>query len=239
MLCAGHHTTTLRSTTAAAGSAWRRRLQQTPARSASSCCLRARSWAVTVQTHTHRGTTTMVKKAHPLAARIKKMMKADEDVGKIAHATPIMIGACCSGAQVTRGVRPVCVGGGGHKGGTRHRAGPVLSLSVLGGSHGDTCVCVCVAVCVCVCVSPPRRRTPTLKAHVLPTPHHASLCHGTRHRGQQAVPWSSSCSACAPALRRWAPRGAPRRSPAATCECSLWRVLRHGGARRRSLRRLR
>ena len=35
----------------------------------------------------------MGRKAHPLAARIKKMMQADEDVGKIAQATPPMIGA--------------------------------------------------------------------------------------------------------------------------------------------------
>jgi hypothetical protein len=32
-------------------------------------------------------------KAHPLAARIKKLMQADEDVGKIAQGTPVMIGA--------------------------------------------------------------------------------------------------------------------------------------------------
>jgi hypothetical protein len=36
----------------------------------------------------------MGRKGHPLAARIKKMMQTDEDVGKIAQATPIMIGAC-------------------------------------------------------------------------------------------------------------------------------------------------
>lgn len=34
----------------------------------------------------------MGRKAHPLAARIKKMMQTDEDVGKIAQATPVMIG---------------------------------------------------------------------------------------------------------------------------------------------------
>jgi hypothetical protein len=34
----------------------------------------------------------MVKKAHPLAARIKKLMQKDEDVGKIAQATPLLIG---------------------------------------------------------------------------------------------------------------------------------------------------
>jgi hypothetical protein len=34
----------------------------------------------------------MGRKAHPLAARIKKIMQADQDVGKIAQATPIMIG---------------------------------------------------------------------------------------------------------------------------------------------------
>lgn len=45
----------------------------------------------------------MGRKGHPLAARIKKIMQTDEDVGKIAQATPIMIGAipalsCCSAA---------------------------------------------------------------------------------------------------------------------------------------------
>lgn len=35
----------------------------------------------------------MGRKGHPLAARIKKMMQTDEDVGKIAQATPVMIGA--------------------------------------------------------------------------------------------------------------------------------------------------
>jgi hypothetical protein len=34
----------------------------------------------------------MGRKGHPLAARIKKIMQTDEDVGKIAQATPIMIG---------------------------------------------------------------------------------------------------------------------------------------------------
>jgi hypothetical protein len=34
----------------------------------------------------------MGRKAHPLAARIKKMMQTDDDVGKIAQATPVMIG---------------------------------------------------------------------------------------------------------------------------------------------------
>ncbi|KAF6252925.1 histone-fold-containing protein [Scenedesmus sp. NREL 46B-D3] len=33
----------------------------------------------------------MGRKAHPLAARIKKMMQTDDDVGKIAQATPVMI----------------------------------------------------------------------------------------------------------------------------------------------------
>ena len=32
------------------------------------------------------------KKSNPLAARIKKVMQADEDVGKIAQATPVLIG---------------------------------------------------------------------------------------------------------------------------------------------------
>jgi hypothetical protein len=36
----------------------------------------------------------MGKKAHPLAARIKRMMQTDEEVGKIAQATPVMIGMC-------------------------------------------------------------------------------------------------------------------------------------------------
>ena len=30
---------------------------------------------------------------HPLAARIKRLMQTDEDVGKIAQATPALIGA--------------------------------------------------------------------------------------------------------------------------------------------------
>jgi hypothetical protein len=34
----------------------------------------------------------MGRKGHPLAARIKKIMQADEEVGKIAQATPLMIG---------------------------------------------------------------------------------------------------------------------------------------------------
>lgn len=29
---------------------------------------------------------------HPLAPRIKKMMQADEDVGKIAQAAPVLLG---------------------------------------------------------------------------------------------------------------------------------------------------
>lgn len=32
------------------------------------------------------------KKACPLAGRIKKLMQADEDVGKIAQASPVLIG---------------------------------------------------------------------------------------------------------------------------------------------------
>jgi hypothetical protein len=34
----------------------------------------------------------MGRKAHPLAARIKKMMQKDNEVGKISQATPVMIG---------------------------------------------------------------------------------------------------------------------------------------------------
>jgi hypothetical protein len=34
----------------------------------------------------------MVKKANPLAARIKRLMQKDEEVGKIAQATPFLIG---------------------------------------------------------------------------------------------------------------------------------------------------
>jgi hypothetical protein len=34
----------------------------------------------------------MVKKANPLAARIKRLMQKDQDVGKIAQATPVVIG---------------------------------------------------------------------------------------------------------------------------------------------------
>ncbi len=36
---------------------------------------------------------------HPFSARIKKIMQADEDVGKIAQATPVVLGTiereCC------------------------------------------------------------------------------------------------------------------------------------------------
>lgn len=38
----------------------------------------------------------MGKKQHPLAARIKKIMQADEDVGKIAQITPFLIGRYAS-----------------------------------------------------------------------------------------------------------------------------------------------
>ena len=34
------------------------------------------------------------KKQHALASRVKRMMQADEDVGKIAQATPVLIGEC-------------------------------------------------------------------------------------------------------------------------------------------------
>jgi hypothetical protein len=49
----------------------------------------------------------MGRKGHPLAARIKKIMQTDEDVGKIAQATPIMIGElvllqCCSVSLLSR-----------------------------------------------------------------------------------------------------------------------------------------
>jgi hypothetical protein len=33
-----------------------------------------------------------MKKPHPLAARIKRVMQADEEVGKIAQATPFLMG---------------------------------------------------------------------------------------------------------------------------------------------------
>ena len=32
------------------------------------------------------------KSTHPLAARVKKMMQADEDIGKIAQASPVLVG---------------------------------------------------------------------------------------------------------------------------------------------------
>lgn len=34
------------------------------------------------------------KDKHPLASRIRKMMRADDDVGKIAQATPVLICEC-------------------------------------------------------------------------------------------------------------------------------------------------
>jgi hypothetical protein len=33
------------------------------------------------------------RKPHPLAARIKRVMQADDEVGKIAQATPFLMGA--------------------------------------------------------------------------------------------------------------------------------------------------
>ena len=33
------------------------------------------------------------KISHPLAPRIKRLMQSDEDVGKIAQPTPVLIGA--------------------------------------------------------------------------------------------------------------------------------------------------
>lgn len=33
----------------------------------------------------------------PLTSRVKKMMQSDEDVGKVAKATPVLIGACTTG----------------------------------------------------------------------------------------------------------------------------------------------
>lgn len=33
-----------------------------------------------------------MRKTHPLAARIKRLMQKDEEVGKIAQATPVVIG---------------------------------------------------------------------------------------------------------------------------------------------------
>jgi Dr1-associated corepressor len=38
----------------------------------------------------------MGRKQHPLAARIKKMMQADEDVGRIAQASPTLISTLLS-----------------------------------------------------------------------------------------------------------------------------------------------
>ena len=38
-----------------------------------------------------RKTGTMPPKKNPVAARIKKMMQADDDVGKIAQATPVLV----------------------------------------------------------------------------------------------------------------------------------------------------
>lgn len=32
------------------------------------------------------------KSSHPLAARVKRMMQADEDIGKIAQASPVLVG---------------------------------------------------------------------------------------------------------------------------------------------------
>jgi hypothetical protein len=44
----------------------------------------------------------MKKKGHPLAARIKKMMHKDEDVGKLAAATPVLLGASRGRAGAAR-----------------------------------------------------------------------------------------------------------------------------------------
>ena len=41
------------------------------------------------------------KKSNPLAARIKKVMQADEDVGKIAQATPVLIGGSLISSENT------------------------------------------------------------------------------------------------------------------------------------------
>jgi hypothetical protein len=38
----------------------------------------------------------MKKKGHPLAARVKKMMHKDEEVGKLAAATPVLLGRASS-----------------------------------------------------------------------------------------------------------------------------------------------
>ena len=32
------------------------------------------------------------KSTHPLAARVKKIMQADDDIGKIAQASPVLVG---------------------------------------------------------------------------------------------------------------------------------------------------
>lgn len=42
--------------------------------------------------------TMKAKKACPLAARIKRLMQADDDVGKISQATPVLLGAQRGGA---------------------------------------------------------------------------------------------------------------------------------------------
>jgi hypothetical protein len=41
-------------------------------------------------------------RSNPLIARIKRVMQADEDVGKIAAATPFMIGAAAAADALHR-----------------------------------------------------------------------------------------------------------------------------------------
>lgn len=48
------------------------------------------------------------KKICPLATRIKKLMQADEDVGKISQATPVVIGASSGHALCALCVHAAC-----------------------------------------------------------------------------------------------------------------------------------
>lgn len=49
------------------------------------------------------------KKTHPLAARIKRMMQQDEEVGKIAQAAPVLIGAAPALPPAAHPYRPATV----------------------------------------------------------------------------------------------------------------------------------
>lgn len=40
------------------------------------------------------GRTSAMRNKNVLASRVKRVMQGDEDVGKIAHASPVLIGAC-------------------------------------------------------------------------------------------------------------------------------------------------